>query len=92
TFLTTITSNKIKIEVTTTDQTVGEKLRSLVEMHAKDKSVARVVKGKELIFTITEFSDRYEAEVLAQIVRERTGASADVVAIKSQQPADVTQK
>lgn len=87
----TATGN-FKIEVTTTDQTVGEKLRSLVEMHAKDKSVARVVKGKELIFTITEFSDRYEAEVLAQIVRERTGASADVVAIKSQQPEDVTQK
>ena len=71
------------LEVSTTEASVGEKLRSVVEMHGgDDKTIARATKGKELIFTVAQFTDRYAAEVLAQIVRERTGASVDVVEIK----------
>lgn len=71
------------LEVSTTDSAVGEKLRSVVEMHAgQDKSIARLAKGKELIYTVTQFTDRYAAEVLAQIIRERTGASVELVELK----------
>lgn len=80
------TSGSFKIEVQTTDTAVADKLRAVTEMHAKGKSTARLVKGKNLIFTITEFGDRYEAEVIAQIIRERTGASADVVKIGNVAP------
>lgn len=76
------TLGSFKIEVNTTDPAVADKLRAVVEMHAKGKSIARVTSGKDMIFTITEFGDRYEAEVIAQIIRERTAASAEVAAIK----------
>lgn len=77
------TEGTFALELMTTDSSVGEKLRAVVEMHGGgEKSIARVTKGKELIFTVTQFTDRYAAEVLAQIIRERTGASVDVIELK----------
>lgn len=76
------TVGSFKVEIRTNDSTVGEKIKTVVEMHAKGKNIARFVNGKEYLFTIAEFGDKYEAQVLAQIIADRTGAKAEVMAIK----------
>lgn len=76
------TVGSFKIELRTSDSSVGEKIKSLVDMHAKGKNVARVASGKELLFTIAEFDDKYEAQVIAQIIADRTDSKTEVVAIK----------
>lgn len=76
------TAGSYKIEISTTDSSVGEKLKSLVDIHAKGKNVARTNNGSKTVFTIVEFDDKYEAQVLAQIIVDRTGAKAEVKIIE----------
>lgn len=57
------------IKISTTESTVAEKLRSVIDQHAKGKNIARIAAGDKLEFTITEFESKNEAEAVAQIVR-----------------------
>lgn len=67
-----------RIDVVTKDMSVAEKLRGVVDMHAKGKSIARIAEGDSLHFTITQFASKEEAEVIAQIIRERVEADVTV--------------
>lgn len=70
------------IKITTKDSAVAEKLRSLVDQHAKDKAIARIAIGDELKFTITEFESKNQAEALAQIIRLNVTPDVSVEQIK----------
>lgn len=73
-----------KILVVTKNPAVAEQLKNVIDMHAKGKSIMRIAKGDELHFTVNDFTVREEAEVVAQILRERTEASITVEPIDGQ--------
>lgn len=74
-----------QIEITTKNPASAEIIKTVIDMHAKGKSISRVARGDEMHFTVTQFVVREEAEVLAQILRERTEASVIVAPIASTQ-------
>lgn len=71
-----------KVIVTTEDPSVSNKLRESVAMHAKDKNISRIARENKLIFTVSGFTSSEEAQVFAQIIREKTGAEVAVEQIK----------
>lgn len=72
-----------RIDVMTKDPSVAEKLRGVVDMHAKGKSISRIAEGDSLHFTIMQFASKEEAEVIAQIIRERVEANVTVDKIEN---------
>lgn len=75
-------ASSYKVVVLTKNPAAAEIIKSTVDTHAKGRSIIRMAKGDELQFTVTEFIVREEADVLAQILRERTEASVVVEPIE----------
>lgn len=66
------------VEIRTTNSSVSSSLHEVVEMHAKGKQVSRVQEGREFIFTITGFTTKEEAEVIAEILRSKGNSKVTV--------------
>lgn len=70
---------KFKVIMTTESAESGETLRGVVEMHGKGKVVSRIVTDGIYTFTTTEFLSKEEAEVFAQILRDRASETTITV-------------
>ncbi len=68
-----------KVTLKTTSSSSAEALRSTMEMHASGKSATRVLSGEDMVLTVTQFESKEEAEVFAQILREKTGEDRIIV-------------
>lgn len=69
--------------------TIGKTLRDVVDFHAKDKQIARSQQDGGAVYTIIEFANRDEAELIARLIKEREKAEVTVEAIKQNAPAAV---
>lgn len=65
-------SDKFKVILSTQDIADSDTLDTVVEMHGAGKNVAKMMANGNYIFTISEFEAKEEAEVFAQILRDRT--------------------
>lgn len=75
-------AEKFKVVMTTESAADGEVLREAIELHAKGKVVSRIAADGKFIFTTTQFSSKEEAEVFAQILRDKAaGANVAVEGI-----------
>ncbi len=65
-------SSQYKVVVTSENSADGDTVHSTMEMHAKDKNLSRIAAGSQFVFTVTQFDTKEEAEVFAQILRDKT--------------------
>lgn len=60
-----------KIEIKTNNAALSTALKEIVDMHAKGKQMTRMNQGSNYIFTVLQFATKAEAEVVAQIIRDK---------------------
>ncbi len=63
---------KFRVILTTTDANIGDMIRTTIDMNYSGKSVARATSNGEIIFTITEFDTKEEAEVFGEILKQKS--------------------
>ncbi len=63
---------EFKVVVKTKINAVGEIVKESAEIHAKGTSVLRMVDGEDITFSVQTFTNREEAAVFAQILKEST--------------------
>lgn len=74
-------AGRFKIEIRTRNSALSSSLREIVDMHSADKQISRVQDGSDLIFTIFQFANKEEAEVIAEIIRTKENTKVEVIAI-----------
>lgn len=72
-----------KVEVTgAASSDLSMALKNIVQMHSPGKQIMRTAKGEELVFTVTSYSSKEEAEVIAQIIRTKGYPQVKVLEIR----------